>query len=133
MVLELGNGPVKFRCTQIKEYHREHDYTTPLALKFDQLAPIRRDPPLKKKRGRPRKDAIHPPSPPIPKPDPPRRKRGRLRKNAVRPPPPQEATASLEDGPTPAREEESSARQSSQRRTMRPRHHAFLTQKETND
>jgi hypothetical protein len=85
-VLDLENSLVKFRCTHIKEYYCRQDYTTLLTLKPNKLAPVRREPLQKKKRGRLRKDAVRLSLPLIHEPelDLLRRKRGRLRKDAVR-------------------------------------------------
>jgi len=126
IIVELENGPVKFRHTQVKQYNRANDEE--LGLLEDDLAPVRREPPQVQKRGRPRREQEPDPpneqvtdSPYEPKPA--LRKGGRPRKHPGPEPEPLRT-----DNPTPVK-----------RGRGRPRKHpvqtaeTFLTQKEKDD
>jgi len=126
IIVELENGPVKFRRTQVKQYNRANDEE--LGLLEDDLAPVRREPPQVQKRGRPRREQEPDPpneqvtdSPYEPKPA--LRKGGRPRKHPGPEPEPLRT-----DNPTPVK-----------RGRGRPRKHpvqtaeTFLTQKEKDD
>lgn len=56
IILELGNGPVKFRCTQVKPYYRLKDVTPHEVPEPDKPTPALREPPPVRRRGRPPKD-----------------------------------------------------------------------------
>lgn len=57
VVVEMENGPVRFRCTQVMPYYRTKDEDKPVQelLDPDEPAPVQRDPPQVRRRGRPRK------------------------------------------------------------------------------
>ncbi|KAH8193590.1 hypothetical protein TruAng_012245 [Truncatella angustata] len=113
VILDMVNGPTRFRCTHVKPYYEpevEEEEDT-------EVAPIVREPPPVRRRGRPRKSVVTDPEiAPIVRESPPVRKRGRPRKNAVA----DLEIAPIVQGPFPVR------------RTGRPQRHAVihLTQKE---